>query len=703
MPPAETPDFDSMSPEEVMAWMESLAKRQGASEGFTTDANVEIAEIDPSMVEIDEPGYVPYGEESSKPAARQEQPAPPAPPEEPAPQPEPEPEPLPQPELLEEPELTDEDTVIALEEGGLAWLESLAADQTAGFPQMDLEALSAEIAETEDTDSAPTNPLDWLESLAEGSADAAPSAEAPQEAFAQEELAPEEFAADTEQAYQQEEAEPGLDLASIADPMAAGIDPMLWLESLARRQGAKSEELITSADIDVPVPEEGVDTSPGYNAFTIEDETRTERAPETQTASTLDPAAWLESMATASAALEDTEEEVMSDDQIQAALAAGADIPPDQMEKFFERQLERGLETEEAPFDDEYDPDAPPVPAELPDWLLEQVQPPDEQDIAAAVPEQPALVEDIVEPPTQDLPDWLAVEDAQDSDLELEGIFDSTDAGTDTGTEDEQRFYSSDPWVQAFAEEATLDPDEVPEWYERNLRDPERIAAVEQQLGSTDTLADADLPQETELPHGELQAVPDWMSEQAPDQAEAELIPEIPDWLAESQAEEAAEALPDWLAAADVEVAPDEIPDWLRDTVETDEMVDAEVLEEVTETVPEAVPEPVQEVIIPPAPPSTPAPPSAPPPAPAPTGDIAAVLESARTKVSDGDLEGSLLEYERVIRANAALDQVVDDLTRLAEQHRDNPAIYRVMGDGLMRQGKLQAALDTYRKALNQL
>ena len=66
MPPADTPDFDSMTPEEVMAWMESLAKRQGASEGFTTAADMQIAEVDPSSVQIDEPGYVPFGQESSR-------------------------------------------------------------------------------------------------------------------------------------------------------------------------------------------------------------------------------------------------------------------------------------------------------------------------------------------------------------------------------------------------------------------------------------------------------------------------------------------------------------------------------------------------------------------------------------------------------------------------------------------------------------
>jgi DNA-binding SARP family transcriptional activator len=56
-----------------------------------------------------------------------------------------------------------------------------------------------------------------------------------------------------------------------------------------------------------------------------------------------------------------------------------------------------------------------------------------------------------------------------------------------------------------------------------------------------------------------------------------------------------------------------------------------------------------------------------------------------------------------VIRANQALNDVVSDLAQLAEHHKNRPAVYRVLGDGLMRQGNLQAALDTYRKALNQL
>ncbi|HEX2621903.1 MAG TPA: hypothetical protein VHL11_17220, partial [Phototrophicaceae bacterium] len=56
-----TPDFDSMSPEELMAWMESLARRQGADEGFTTDKVVDVPDVDPTTMQDTGPGYIPYG------------------------------------------------------------------------------------------------------------------------------------------------------------------------------------------------------------------------------------------------------------------------------------------------------------------------------------------------------------------------------------------------------------------------------------------------------------------------------------------------------------------------------------------------------------------------------------------------------------------------------------------------------------------
>jgi len=149
--------------------------------------------------------------------------------------------------------------------------------------------------------------------------------------------------------------------------------------------------------------------------------------------------------------------------------------------------------------------------------------------------------------------------------------------------------------------------------------------------------------------------------------------------------------LPDWLKAA--EVAPQEVPDWLVETLDTNEQ----------EAVPTAAP---TAAAPPPAPAPQPRPFVSPVPVPAAAQiDVAATLNAARSKWSGGDVASSLQDYEAVIRANAQLDTVVTDLSKAIEDkaHKENPAIYRVLGDSLMRQGKLQAALDTYRRALNLL
>jgi hypothetical protein len=175
------PDFDSMTPEEIQTWMESLAKRQGASEGFTTSADMEVAEIDPDSVVIDEPGYVPYGQESKQPAETKP-PAPVKQPENAAPAPEPEPvQPAaqiePEPEVVTPPvaaraeappvvEAAPPEPVNAeapVDEGALAWLESLAADQGEGLFNLDLSELPEE---TTEPTAALTNPMNWLEDLA---------------------------------------------------------------------------------------------------------------------------------------------------------------------------------------------------------------------------------------------------------------------------------------------------------------------------------------------------------------------------------------------------------------------------------------------------------------------------------------------------------------------------------------------------------
>jgi tetratricopeptide (TPR) repeat protein len=157
------------------------------------------------------------------------------------------------------------------------------------------------------------------------------------------------------------------------------------------------------------------------------------------------------------------------------------------------------------------------------------------------------------------------------------------------------------------------------------------------------------------------------------------------------------EDIPDWLKEATSPVATEEVPAWLIETINEEQPQDIGL--------PPLPPPPVQEARKPQTKPLPPlAPPPPPPAAPKPAPVIAqGSLDAARGKSQGGDLEGSLAEYEGLIRANAQLEEAVSDLQALAEDNKGNPALYRVLGDGLMRQGKLQQALDIYREALNQL
>lgn len=735
MPPADnTPNFDTMSPEEIMAWMESLAKRQGANEGFTTAADMQVAEIDPETVEIDEPGYVPYGKDPKKwaeeeaarkaarpapiPAITPPQPArpasiPPAPPLRPAaPMTPPQPaQPAAQAPVPPAPKPAQPEMPAG--QNALSWLESLAADQGGDLPELDLSSLAADITPAAPPAAASkpaVNPLDWLESLTQGQEE--PQAEQPAPAH------------------------------EAADPFAEGVDPMSWLESVARRQGVKHEELTTPADVSVPAPEEaGSIEGPGYTPYSFDalglgsrqpEETPAAetRAPEAEAepAELEDPSAWLDSLASAQGFTPEamrgvpvTPDEEPDDEDIQAALARGADIPHDQMERWMSRQLELGAMREEP--EAEYDPDAPAVPAELPDWLIEQVgaAAPPEDVVKPPVPQQPALIDLISEPPpVSDIPDWLRDEPAAESDLD--DIFASTQEESPAPLVSifevpsvEPDVVEQDPWAEALEYERQQDVSALPDWYVQNINDPERRAAVDQRLAGEPELMDepleeVELPTEENLPQGQPEALPDWLEGALvgtdEEVAFAELDEETPDWLQEEAelpavdevpvelVDEADTDIPDWLRSVDV----DEVPDWLKETISPPA---AAAIPPPTPA-PVVLPQPVISQPIAAAPQPIPPGPAAAPPAAAQL-DASATLTDARASINNQDIDGGLSHYEALIRMNADLDAVSADLTRLVEKVKTNPAIYRVLGDSLMRQGKLQAALDTYRKALNQL
>jgi uncharacterized membrane protein len=678
----DTPDFDKMSPEEIMKWMETLAKRQGAYEGFTTTADMDVAEVDPNSVVIDEPGYVPFeGKEPKRASTAPAMPTKPTPVEKPA---APAPIPVaPPPTPVAEP-VASLDLPTTGGQDALDWLEKLATEPANELPSFDLSGLgelpTASIPE-------PTDTLGWLEGLAAG----------------------------------------GVADLGTPEPAAvpAGDDPMAWLENLARKQGADADEMTTPADAQ---PEFSLDNilaqadAPAESALPVND----------------DPSAWLDSLAeqrssvphqpakaetpapNAAAAAKAESQDIMS------ALNTGKDVAPDDIANMFAKMMNIAAErddVEDYTYDDEEAEAEPeePLQPEIPDWLRDSA-PVAQMDAPTSMP---PLDEVIAEPPAvDDMPDWLK-EEAVVDDTGMENIFAPVSSPPPSAavespvtsvpsTVKEEFLNTDDQWIETFELEyiqrtgGTVEASSAPT--------PTTTAPTPAVPVSGGT----DLPEETELPAGEPAALPDWLLSAASSTPAVSGEEAVPDWLSTSadqpvsldwitddQAPEplpTVEAtptgdLPDWLVEANVET-PD-VPDWLLETIgEKDQAI------AMSTPAPEPAPTPTSTA------PTTVVPVvSAPRPVPTPVRagfpaaavDVSGALASARQKVTDGDIDGSIVDYESVVRAGGDLSGVLDDLRSMMSRNPNNPAVYRVLGDGLMRSGKLQEALDTYRKALNLL
>ncbi len=500
------------------------------------------------------------------------------------------------------------------------------------------------------------------------------------------------------------------------DPFAENVNPMEWLETLAKRQGAKDEELTTGASLNIPQAQAAEVEQEGYQPFSF-DTPPTRRSPEP--AAPENPADFLTSLAgeqgySESGVLATQPEEEVPDNMsmaaIEDALSSGT-VTREQMQKLLDQTTSQMAETPEEPDEGDLDLDEPLAPAEIPDWLsdLMPAAPPP----AAPTPTKPidALFE---APASVDMPDWLRQDVLGDASAsEIDSIFEESEplAPVDVAPIVQEEIPvppievdTSDPWVAAFDEEyeqgGEADVNAVPEWYEQNVNDPARIAAVEGQSPYEESieLEDAPLPAENGLTAGQPQGIPEWVTgfEQR----------------AEAEAEEPApanvfEEMPDWLKEVESSVSPEDVPDWLVETISSqDDVIEPEYDKSVAEIYTPPAPV-VQAPMASEARTPAPAPkPVQPPPQPrvtAPTGPVAEVIERARDREQSGDLEGALAEYESMIRTNSGLDAVVEELSQLVKSYKTTPAVYRVLGDGLMRQGKLQQALNTYREALNQI
>ncbi len=583
-----TPGFDE-SETDPLKWLESLAARQGANpEEFITSADLDVPEVDPNTV-IDEPGYTDYDPFGPGSSARQAGPA--AAPEPAAARPDQTPTPV-------------SGSPLDGSVDPLAWLESLARRQGANpeefVTEADLEV--PEVAADTVIDEPGYTPYD-IRGTAAAPPPRKPVPAVPVEpvGLAEGELTPSEAAAlmglDTDQMAPitpdmlAEAAAPAAQ--PVVDPLSGAVDPLAWLESLARRQGARAEELITAADLEIPEPAaDAVIDEPGYVAYSpfgapeVEEEaapTPVAPPPEPepllaeQVPSGGDTLAWLEDLAAEQGAAPVVSIDLlagMSDEEIERRAAAG-ELTAQQMEAWLRRQAASlAAHRAEAEFAmGELEEVEPAMPTELPPWLQEAM--PAEEVPVAGLGAEPPLVEAITEPPQPvGLPDWLAEEVPDTSDAALLELLGEAEVAAQPAAEREleeplEPVAYEDAWAAALEEEYITQKmgaaEEEPEWYIQALQEPARGAALEapaEEVAEAEALAPAE--------QGEL---PDWLISAAPAEVTGAAAGEgeLPDWLTEPIPEATEEAVADWLgeppaeAAPVAEAAPAQIPDWLAE------------------------------------------------------------------------------------------------------------------------------------------
>ena len=746
------PEFDSMSPEEMIEWMSLSARHQDSNSSDDTD------DLDDVLME---------------PVQSQ------------------------QPLVYEPPPDND-----------LEWLENLArAQQKVGF---DLSSLTADtqILTTIADDSENTGDnevISWLQELSGGN-----------------------IHSDVSINVSESPDDEPLNITNMTDikktdesdatsdgPLTSGADPLEWLESLAKRQGAADDELITEASFDIPQPDSIEDPGPGYKEYSLQsphlpappstDSTQTSVEPGEPEHETIKPETPDDKVATSAeelleklAAIE-TGESTPSDEQDE--IQPSNQSPTDWLEELAQGYYAENF-TDEEELDDsdealinEPKPDTPqthPIPivgsanqerlsrkdlADPQEWLqdmaddgeLNQSHRENEQpivqdsatldtadankivsfdELAMRVDEEMGQTGDPAETPvpasigasqvTADNESPLALphDDLEESrnswldSLVTERGQTSPEAKSDEGLpndwmplpfdlipEGEELSEVEAHQADQFVMSMPIQPSSIPDW----LHEEDDVLGARHDI-FIDNVNNEVYEEQAPQPVSRTSMVMHWLTDVDVPQA-AQTNPAESGATAPGSTP-AAGAVPDWLNVSDA--APDvsrtqpgeqrnPILDWLSH-IQPDDQADAEIPAWILEHKPETDPGTVildaePQALVPASQqPATELALSSPivqrtQPSNALTLDKRETLSSARNMIRLGRIDASLDQYERLIRANQEVPNVVHDLTRIAnaQEQRTNPAVYRVLGDGLMREGRLQEALNTYKQALNLL
>jgi cytochrome c-type biogenesis protein CcmH/NrfG len=437
--------------------------------------------------------------------------------------------------------------------------------------------------------------------------------------------------------------------APATPPMDDQDAALAWLESLAAKQGAEEEELVTS-------PAARSDSPPEWVRDSIAEE------PE---ASPAEPEA--------------EEESVDAPDWMLETMISGAEF-----EDLDDEAMEGVHETLE--------------PESTPDWLME-----------TAISQRATMEADTMQPEDQ-IEQPEAVEEPG---LEEEPVMDTVDSDAFWMMETELPSATGPPEDEAEVPKAAEElppsqdtqPEDQPDWVlETLLPEPPDETMLETHIPGLD--------EEGEELAVEAQDQSEWMLEtDLPESAPTEPLEplkvglvdeETAETLPPTSPEEIDEPVeePELIAETPQEIAAEAEPMLAEDEPSTPEIVEEAAPPEVGEEEP-ALAEPPVEVVPEPAP--EPEPEAAPEPAvwaavEAPA-DLAEALSGAQEALEAGEKAAALQVYQELIKKGRKLDAVIEDLRQALYRFPVDTDLWECLGDTYNKADQLQEALDAYTKA----
>ena len=664
--------------DDSFAWLESLAAKQGATEGLLTKPEERLEE---------EPDWVKQAKGANVSANQP---------------------PVTQPAAeLEELGKGEQE-----QDDAFAWLESLAAKQGA-------------------TEGLLTKPEERLEEEPEWVKQAKATGDQPQEIPSAQ--APQEIPA--------AEPQPAEDIEELGKSEEEREDAFAWLESLAAKQGA-TEGLLTKPEERLEEEPDWVKQAKDVSAeqlstpeqpSSVEDTAAWLRSlDEEETSETSEPASSKDTTGTWFKNLEEPQAEAPQ----QPVQESQAEELPSWMQNLEEDRASETVfnlpgdeRTTSAPeFKEEAAPSA--QAEELPEWMqgIEEDRASETLfnisalDKGATEPE----VETVPPEKSEDLPEWMQSIEEEDRAAETQFNIPAVDRRAGEPEPEPEAVPAQQPedlpeWMQGIEEDEARATDlnlpAIEPTAERDEKEPagvdtEWMSAIEQESVMEAAAADENA---AKTPAEEL---PNWLSELDQEKEQA-VTPtatdtDLPSWLRDETGEAVAEPMKieptrasDWQPAEtkqpEVEVQPSEPEPVMRQAetqtppsepepaeVQTPEGEAAEVVSIIEEKIAA-----VQGPVTPPSPPR--------PPKLKGTGRLSMpldpILGQARNELSGSNISGALENYSRLIKKGRFLDEVIFDLRDATYRFPVDVDVWQSLGDAYMHANRLQDALDAYTKA----